>query len=344
MPTRTPTKAPAKVPTKSAATKKAPTKAPAKKAPAKAAAQKVPAAKKAAATAKKAMAGKKAPTRAPAKAPAKTATKKTPAKKTPAKKAPAKKVAPAKKSAATTKNPLATTKKPSVPARKSAPASRPAATRRVARTVTPAPSVHAPLPRALRDLYATHHQALAPIWDPATGLTVNIKVPASIALHPTRKRCKACNHALGNEAVLRMFCTYACAGLPSPDFNTTTAPRQCKRAARSDEAGEWAFKQRFTTEQAAAHYLRPGTTLYRCSNCFFLHIGNVSAPPQVGIPSAPTSGRGPFEDAVLAVLHTRRLTAPTPVEVANVKRDVRAVFDALRKHQTAGGTLRLPNP
>jgi hypothetical protein len=318
-------------------TKKAPAvKAPAKKAPAKVATQKASAKPPAKAPAKKAPA-RKTPAKTPAKVPGKKAAAAKPPAKAPAKKAPARKATAAVKKSASAK--VAARRPAATPTRTTSQAT-PA---RPSRPVVPAPAVHAPLPRALRDLYASHHQALAPIWDPTSGLTVDIKVPASVALHPTRKRCKACNYALGNEAILRMFCSYACAGLPEPDLNPETAPRPCKRAARSDEAGEWAFKQRFTTPETAGRYLRPGTTLYRCANCFFLHIGNVSAPPTVGIPDAPTSGRGPFEDAVLAVLHGRRITSPSPAEIANVKRDVRAVFDALRKHAGHGGAVRLPD-
>lgn len=192
------------------------------------------------------------------------------------------------------------------------------------------------LPRALRDLYAAHRKGLAPIWDPRTGLTVSIKVPASVALAPERTRCKACRGALKDLVVLRLFCSYKCAGLPKPDTNLSTAPRVCKRAARSDERGEWAFKQKFETETAAQRYLKPGTTLYRCANCFFLHIGNVSAPPRPGLPAAPTSGTSLFDDCVLAVLHGRGQKPESTAAVAAAKRDVRNVMEVLKKN----GALR----
>lgn len=185
------------------------------------------------------------------------------------------------------------------------------------------------LPRALRELHAKYATGLKPVWDPRTGLTVDVKVPAKTTLFPTRKRCKACQSGFGDIVILRMFCSYKCAGLPTPDKNANTAPRVCKRAARSDERGEWAFKQRFTDAADAQRYLRPGTTLYRCSNCFFLHIGNVSAPPANTIPSAPKTGQGKFADAVAAVLHTRGQSADKPAAVAAAKRDVRAVFEVL---------------
>lgn len=183
------------------------------------------------------------------------------------------------------------------------------------------------LPRALRDLHAQYRAGLAPIWDPATGLTVAIKVPAKTTLAPVRTRCKKCRNGFGDLIVLGMFCTYGCAGLPEPDTNPDTAPRQCKRAARSDERGEWVFKQKFLNPEQAQRYLKPGTSLYRCSNCFFLHIGNASAPPKQGIPAAPT-GNGRFGDCVLAVLHARG-QKDTPAAIAAAKRDVRAVFEVL---------------
>lgn len=193
------------------------------------------------------------------------------------------------------------------------------------------------LPRALRDLYAAHQKGLAPIWDPRTGLTVAIKVPASITLAPERTRCRACRGGLGDLAILRMYCSYKCAGLPKPDGSPNTAPRVCKRAARSDERGEWAFKQKFETEQAAQRYLKPGTTVYRCANCFFLHIGNVSAPPRPGIPAAPTSGTGVFDDCVLAVIHARGQKPESASAIAAAKRDVRAVLDVLKKNRALRG-------
>lgn len=185
------------------------------------------------------------------------------------------------------------------------------------------------LPRALRELHARHASGLKPIWDPRTGLTVEIRVPAATALYPERTRCKRCRSGLDDLVVLRMFCSYKCAGLPAPDKNPSTAPRVCKRAARSDEKGEWAFKQKFTHPQDAARFLREGTTLYRCSNCFFLHIGNVSAPPSSHVPVASPTGKGKFADAVAAVLHARGQDPTKAAAVAAAKRDVRAVFEVL---------------
>jgi hypothetical protein len=185
------------------------------------------------------------------------------------------------------------------------------------------------LSRSLRDLHDRYRTGLAPIWSPQTGLTIEIKVPAKTALAPERTRCKKCRSAFGDLIVLRMFCSYRCAGLPAPTRDVTKAPRECRRAARSDERGEWAFKQKFETAQAAQRYLKPGTNLYRCSHCFFLHIGNASPPSQVGLPPAP-SGNGLLGDSVLAVLQARGQKETSAAAVAAAKRDVRAVFGVLR--------------
>lgn len=193
------------------------------------------------------------------------------------------------------------------------------------------------LPRALRDLHARYSRALAPIWNPRTGLTVDIKVPAKTALAPERTRCKECRAALGDLVVLRLYCSYRCAGLPKPVSNVNSAPRECRRAARSDERGDWVFKQQFDTADAAQRYLKPGTTVYRCSNCFFLHIGNVSAPPTAGLPATPT-GNGLLGDCVAAVLQARGQKPDSAAAVAAAKRDVRAVLDVL----TAQQALRKP--
>lgn len=281
---------------------------------------------------------KMAPNRAPAKKSAakKTAPKATTAK-TPARKAPvAKKVisksAPSKgapkktTSKAPTKKATKTVARPA--AKKVAPAHRPAPRR------TPAAVPSGLLSRALRDLYATHRIGLTPIWDPATGLTVGIKVPASTTLHPTRTRCKNCRAAFGDLVVLRMFCSYRCALLPAPDTNPTTAPRSCKRAARSDEPGEWTLKQKFVTEQDAARYLRAGTVCYRCASCYFLHIGNWSPPPQQGLPAVQT-GTDLFADAVGALLRARGESESNSAAHAAAKRDVRTVLQVIEAHRIA---------
>jgi hypothetical protein len=204
------------------------------------------------------------------------------------------------------------------------------------------------LSRALRDLHASHRKGLAPIWDPNSGLTVRLKVSASTALVPERTRCKECRNGLDDLVVLRMFCSYSCAGLPEPDENPGTAPRMCKRAARTDEPGEWVFKQRFATEEAASRYLKPGMNVYRCSNCFALHLGNMSAPPKTGVPSAPTGvGNDLFGNCVLAVLHARGELEGSLAAVAAAKRDVRAVFDVIKAEQAAKRTTssaRKPAP
>jgi hypothetical protein len=160
------------------------------------------------------------------------------------------------------------------------------------------------LPRALRELHARHAKGLAPIWDPRAGLTVGIKVPAKTTLAPVRTRCKECRGSLGDLVVLRMFCSYRCAGLPKPDGKAATAPRECKRAGRTDERTPWVFKQKFDTAEAAERYLKPGMTVYRCSNCFFLHLGNSSPTPTPGLPALPT-GNGLLGDCVAAVLQAR---------------------------------------
>lgn len=299
-----------------------PKKTPAKKPPTKAPARKAPAAKTPAAKRSVRPAAKKAPVKkaaaknasskavkAPAKAPVKAPTRKPPAKKAPAKAAPAKAIA------------------------------RPAAKKTAARRPTAAALSSGLLSRALRDLYATYRVGLAPIWHPATGLTVTMKVPASTSLYPHRTRCKQCAHSFGDLVVLRMFCSYRCAGLPDPDTNPDTAPRMCKRAARSDEHGEWVLKNKFVTEQDAARYLRDGTVCYRCANCFFLHIGNSSPAPQHGLPPVQT-GTDVFADAVSELLRTRGEAATNPAAFAAAKRDVRTVLQVVEAHRTAGGRPR----
>jgi hypothetical protein len=187
------------------------------------------------------------------------------------------------------------------------------------------------LPRALRDLYACHRTGLAPIWHPATGLAVDIKVPAGTTLAPARTRCKACRKSLGDLVVLQMYCSYPCAHLPAPGNDVASAPRECKRAARDDEPGEWTFKQKFPTRVAAGRYLRPGSNVYRCGHCFFLHIGNASPPPRTGLPATPT-GHGILGDATLAILQVRGQKEDSPAALAAAKRDARAVFEVLLSH------------
>lgn len=281
-------------------------------------------------TARKASTAKATSTKATtAKKPVRPATKATPVKKAPAKtvKAPAK----------------APTRKP--PAKKvpvKAPAKvivRPAAKKTAVRRPAAAAVPSGLLSRALRDLYATHRVGLAPIWHPATGLTTTMKVPASTSLYPARTRCKQCAHSFGDLVVLQMFCSYRCAGLPNPDTNPDTAPRMCKRAARSDEHGEWVLKNKFITEQDAARYLRDGTVCYRCANCFFLHIGNSSPAPQQGLPPVQT-GTDVFADAVGALLRARGEAADNAASVAAAKRDVRTVLQVVEAHRTARGRTR----
>lgn len=215
-----------------------------------------------------------------------------------------------------------------------------------ARAAVRAPVATGPAPRllsrALRDLHASHGAGLQPIWDPREGLTVALRVPASTTLAPARTRCKACRSGLGDLVVLRLFCSYACAGLPEPHHDPEAAPRECKRAARSDEPGDWVFKQRFETPEAAARYMRPGTGVYRCRNCFFLHIGNHSPAPSivhgtvggsgarsnVGAPGA--HGQDLFTVCVQNLLATRGESSSDPAAVAAAKRDVRAVVEGLR--------------
>ena len=295
-------------------------------------------------------------------------TKTPPAHKAPAKKgaAPAKKgAAPAKKGAAPAKKavnrptgtraastrtkataltpaPRPAPKKRTAPTTKKSPTRRgatarpaPAPARRTTKTTPPQQMAPAPpLSRALRDLHAQYRDGLAPVWDPYTGLTTTIKVPASVALAPVRTRCRACRTLMADLVVLRMYCSYRCAGLPEPVIDVAAAPRQCKRAARSDEHGEWAPKNKYETVEQATPYVRGGTQVYRCANCFFLHIGNASPPPQRGLPPVATGNGGLFEDCVAALLKARGEDPTSAPLSAAAKRDVRTVFEVLQAHKT----------
>jgi DNA-binding XRE family transcriptional regulator len=91
-------------------------------------------------------------------------------------------------------------------------------------------------------------------------------------LYPERQRCKSCRKNFGKVVLDGIFCSYACAGIPTPSSNISEAPRHCKRQLDSS----WGWKTQFTHEAAVPAHLRadPTSNIYRCDYCHFLHVGH----------------------------------------------------------------------
>lgn len=191
------------------------------------------------------------------------------------------------------------------------------------------------VPVRARDLFAGYPKALKPVWDRSAGLTTQVKVPVSVALWPTRTKCRACRKTFTDLVVLSMFCSYECAGLPAPPADPAVAPRECRRAARPHEEtpSGWVFKRRFRTAAEAAEWQQTGTNLYRCSCCWAIHSGHPgTVGPADGTPRvAPDwpSAEG-FARCVDALLTARRVSRRNVRVVEEAERDTRAVLLALR--------------
>ena len=91
-------------------------------------------------------------------------------------------------------------------------------------------------------------------------------------LFPSRTRCKTCRKNLTDVVLSGLYCSYPCAGKPVPSKNVSAAPRHCKREVN----GSWDFKTKFRSVDDVPAKLRqdPGTNIYECDYCLFLHVGH----------------------------------------------------------------------
>lgn len=98
-------------------------------------------------------------------------------------------------------------------------------------------------------------------------------------LFPKRQRCKTCRKAFEKTVLDGLFCSYQCANILAPKANIDLAPRNCKRMT----GASWGWKTKYTHEGAVPQRLQddPGTNIYRCDYCHFLHVGH-SRPVEIG--------------------------------------------------------------
>lgn len=91
-------------------------------------------------------------------------------------------------------------------------------------------------------------------------------------LYPKRLRCKTCRKNLETTVLDGLYCSYRCAKLPQPSKNIADAPRHCKRAINN----VWGWKTKYRYEGEVPEKLQkdPGTNIYRCDSCHFLHVGH----------------------------------------------------------------------
>lgn len=94
---------------------------------------------------------------------------------------------------------------------------------------------------------------------------------------PERLRCKTCRKQLDKVVLDGVFCSYRCAKLPTPSNKVADAPRHCKRQVNN----VWGWKTRYRSEGEVPQKLRndPGTNIYRCDSCHFLHVGHSRVQP-----------------------------------------------------------------
>lgn len=109
--------------------------------------------------------------------------------------------------------------------------------------------------------------------------------------YPRRRRCLGCGRGLGvsptGPVLDGLYCSPACAKVPTPADRAADAPRECK----TQRENRWVFKRKYRCEEEIPDKLRedPSTNFYRCSHCRHLHIGHsrVAAPETLRALSAP---------------------------------------------------------
>lgn len=100
-----------------------------------------------------------------------------------------------------------------------------------------------------------------------------VSPPPSVRLWPARKRCYTCRQYFSFLVIRRLYCSYACAGLPEPDLSAK--PRTCfngkgKSYGRPKRVF-FSAEEAMATEDAKAD---PTLRAYECPNCFLIHLGH----------------------------------------------------------------------
>lgn len=69
-----------------------------------------------------------------------------------------------------------------------------------------------------------------------------------------------------------LYDSYKCAGHPEPSNGLDRVPRHCKRMVNN----QWGLKTKYRFENEVSEKLRndPGTNIYRCDYCLYLHVGH----------------------------------------------------------------------
>lgn len=162
-------------------------------------------------------------------------------------------------------------------------------------------------------------------------------------IFPERLRCKTCRKGLDKVVLDGLYCSYRCANLPVPSSKVTDAPRNCKREVN----GSWGWKTRYRYEGEVPVKLQndPGTNIYRCDFCHFLHVGHsrvqpedkeklrrtVSDPVTLGSVIKRAREQKNFDKKVLAKIMKVPAIRITEIEEGNPKADTAILFALLYK-------------
>jgi hypothetical protein len=97
-------------------------------------------------------------------------------------------------------------------------------------------------------------------------------------LYPDRKRCRTCRNYFDFTVILRLYCSYECAGLPERPSDPADLPRQY-RVLRD---GVWTHKSVFRTpEDAEMEAVMQGIYSYACEppvGCGMWHLSKHREP------------------------------------------------------------------
>lgn len=143
----------------------------------------------------------------------------------------------------------------------------------------------------------------------------------AVTLYPARKRCLTCRSGFDVKGAIKgLYCSYNCADMKAPVLDPSLAPRGCKRQVD----GRWGFKQKFRYHDEVPERLRndPGTNIYWCDYCGFLHVGHSRPDPLAAVLAKDRLNRKVSDAAELGsvIKRHRELKGVTLKQVADVLR------------------------
>lgn len=90
---------------------------------------------------------------------------------------------------------------------------------------------------------------------------------------PQRQRCKTCRSKFTTDVLAGLYCSYTCAGKPTPPSDPDKADRQCAYTPKGSDRAKFKIRYRAESEIPGELRARDDRQVYLCPVCMYWHTG-----------------------------------------------------------------------